>query len=136
MSSLQFRIQYPNGRGEQLIVDSDQVLIGSGAYCEIRLPPEHAAVEHVLITFLGGAVYAQARWMNTPPTINGSPVTQAPILPESILTIGHVQIAIAVVESADSPNVIQKKDQKTSPTTLVLAAIIFPAAIFLLMDDD
>jgi hypothetical protein len=136
VAGLQFRIQYPDGRLEQLVVDSDSVLIGSGSHCEIRLPPEQAAVEHVLITFLGGAVYAQARYMNPPPTINGAPFTQAPLLPESVLAVGHVQMAVAVVEIADDPNVIKKKEQKTSPVTLVLCALLFPAAIILMMQED
>lgn len=136
MAGLQFRIQYPDGRLEQLAVDSDSVLIGSGSHCEIRLPPEQAAVEHVLITFLGGSVYAQARYMNPPPTINGAPFTQAPILPESVLSVGQVQIAIAIIEIAENQQVIQKKQQKTSPLTLVLSSLIFPAAIFLLMQEE
>lgn len=136
MSGLGFRIQHPDGRFEQLTVDSDTVLIGSGAHCEIRLPPEHAAVEHVLIRYYGGAVYAEARHHNPPPLINGSPFTQTPILPQSILVVGQVQMAVAIVEIADNPNVLRKKDQKTNPIVLILAAVIFPICIFLLMEDD
>lgn len=133
MAGLQFRIQYPDGRLEQLAVDSDSVLIGSGSHCEIRLPPEQAAVEHVLITFMGGSVYAQARYMNPPPTINGAPFTQAPILQESILAVGQVQMAISVIEIADNQRVVQKKQQKTSPLTLVMACIVVPVSIIMLM---
>ena len=133
MAGLQFRIQYPDGRLEQLAVDSDSVLIGSGSHCEIRLPPEQAAVEHVLITFLGGTVYAQARYMNPPPTINGAPFTQAPILQESVLAVGQVQMAISVIEVADNQRVVQKKPQKTSPLTLVIACLLVPISIIMLM---
>jgi hypothetical protein len=136
VAGLQFQIQYPEGRLEQLVVDSDSVLIGSGSHCEIRLPPEQAAVEHVLITFSGGQVYAQARHMNPPPTINGAPFTQAPILPESVLTVGRVQMAIAVVQVADDPNVIKKKEQKTSPVTMVMCALLLPVALLLLIQED
>ena len=79
MSGLEFRIRHPDGRQEQLVVDSDRVLIGSGAHCEIRLPASEAAVEHVLVTFLGGGVFATARALSPAPTINGSPFTQAPL---------------------------------------------------------
>jgi len=54
LTGLQFRIQLPDGGPQQLLVDSDRVLIGSGAHCEIRLPGDQAAAEHVLISFLGG----------------------------------------------------------------------------------
>ena len=43
MSGLEFRIRHPDGRSEELVVDSDRVLIGSGAHCEIRLPAAEAA---------------------------------------------------------------------------------------------
>jgi hypothetical protein len=48
-TSLLVGISYPNGRREELTVDSESALIGSGAHCEVRLPAEHAAVEHLFI---------------------------------------------------------------------------------------
>ena len=49
LTGLSFRVQLPEGGPQQLLVDSDRVLIGSGAHCEIRLPIDQARVEHVLI---------------------------------------------------------------------------------------
>lgn len=137
MSGLEFRILYPDGRNEQLVVDSDRVLIGSGAHCEIRLPTAESAVEHALVTLLGGNVYAQARALNPPPTINGSPFTQAPLLADSVLGVGAVQIGVAVVEvdGNANANVIKKKREATSPLTYVLAIIAVPISLFILFDD-
>jgi hypothetical protein len=120
VSGLEFRIQHPDGRAEQLVVDSDRVLIGSGAHCEIRLPAADASIEHVLVTFLGGGVYAQARALSPPPMINGSPFTQATLLPASVLGVGKVQMTINVVEIAETAKVIRKKKESTSPLTYVL----------------
>ena len=54
ITGLQFQIQQGEGTiPESLVVDSDRVLIGSGAHCEIRLPGDQVAAEHVLITFMG-----------------------------------------------------------------------------------
>jgi hypothetical protein len=61
MSVLRFDIRHADGRAESLLLDADRVLIGSGAHCEIRLPLDQAAVEHVLIEAPGGIVRAQAR---------------------------------------------------------------------------
>lgn len=135
MSGLEFRIRYPDGRTEQLVVDSDRVLIGSGAHCEIRLPAAESAIEHVLVTFLGGGVFATARALSPPPTINGSPFTQAPLLAESTLGVGQVQMTIGVVEVVENANVIKKKQERTSPMTYVLAAIAVPLSLYIIFDD-
>jgi hypothetical protein len=135
LSGLEFRIRHGDGRTEELVVDSDRVLIGSGAHCEIRLPASDAAVEHVLVTFLGGGVFATARALSPPPTINGSPFTQAPLLSESTLGIGSVQMTIGVVEVAENAIVIKKKQEATSPMTYLLAAIAIPISLYIILDD-
>ena len=135
MSGLEFRIRHPDGRQEQLVVDSDRVLIGSGAHCEIRLPAAEAAVEHVLVTFLGGGVFATARALSPAPTINGSPFTQAPLLAESMLGVGQVQLFVGVVDIAENANVIKKKTERTSPMTYVLAAVAVPLSLYIILDD-
>ena len=135
MSGLEFRIRYPDGRNEQLVVDSDRVLIGSGAHCEIRLPAAESAVEHVLVTFLGGGVFATARALSPPPTINGSPFTQAPLLAESTLGVGQVQMTIGVVEVVENAKVIKKKQERTSPMTYILAVIAVPLSLYIIFDD-
>jgi len=135
MSGLEFRLRYPDGRTEQLVVDSDRVLIGSGAHCEIRLPAADAQVEHVLVSSTGGGVYAQARALHPPPTINGSSFTQAPLLPDSILAVGSVEILVHVVEVEGNANVIKKKKESTSPLTYVLAIVAIPLSLYILFDD-
>ena len=135
MSGLEFRIRHPDGRSEELVVDSDRVLIGSGAHCEIRLPAAEAAVEHVLVTFLGGGVFATARALSPAPTINGSPFTQAPLLAESTLGVGQVQILVSVVDVVDNTKVVKKKAEKTSPLTYVLAVIAVPLSLYIILDD-
>jgi len=135
VSGLEFHIRQADGREERLVVDSDRVLIGSGAHCEIRLPAAEAAVEHVMVTFLGGGVFATARALSPPPTINGSPFTQAPLLAESTLGVGQVQMTVGVVEVEGNANVIKKKQERTSPMTYVLAAIAVPISLYIILDD-
>jgi hypothetical protein len=135
VSGLEFRIRHPDGREDRLVVDSDRVLIGSGAHCEIRLPATEAAVEHVLVTFLGGGVFAQARALSPAPTINGSAFTQAPLLPDSTLGVGQVELRVSVVDIAENANVIKKKQERTSPMTYVLAAIAVPISLYIILDE-
>lgn len=135
MSGLEFRIKHPDGRSERLVVDSDRVLIGSGAHCEIRLPSAESAVEQVRVTATAGAVHLEARALAPPPTLNGAPFAEAPYLAESILGVGKVEIVIAVVEVEGAANVIKKKQEKTSPLTYVLALIAVPISLYILLDD-
>jgi hypothetical protein len=136
LTGLSFRVQVGEGGApQQLLVDSDRVLIGSGAHCEIRLPGDQAANEHVLITFLGGNVYAQARALQPPPLLNGAPFTEAPLPPNAVLQIGRSEITVSIVEIADAANVTKKKAEPTSPVTYLLAILAVPLAIFVLFFD-
>ncbi|MCC6555567.1 MAG: hypothetical protein IT372_21610 [Polyangiaceae bacterium] len=132
LTGLQFRIQMPEGGPQQLLVDSDRVLIGSGAHCEIRLPGDLAASEHVEINFLGGHMYAKARALQPPPLLNGAPFTEAPLQPNSVLQIGRSEITVSIVEIADQANVSIKKSEPTSPFTYVLAVLMIPLGYFVL----
>ncbi|HSN98396.1 MAG TPA: FHA domain-containing protein [Candidatus Nanopelagicales bacterium] len=135
LTGLSFRVQLPDGGPQQLLVDSDRVLIGSGAHCEIRLPGDTAASEHVLITFLGGNVYAQARSLQPPPLLNGAPFTEAPLAPNSLLQIGLSEITVSIVEIADQAGVKKKQSEPISPLTYILAILLVPLALFVLLDD-
>jgi hypothetical protein len=136
VQGLRFHLRLPDGRAEVLTVDSDRVLIGSGAHCEIRLPGEHAAVEHVEVTMTPGGAYAQARALDHLPTINGVEFMQTPVLDSAVLGIGGVQIQVAVVQIEDNPNVIKKKTEKTSPMTYVLAIVAVPLALYVIFMDE
>jgi hypothetical protein len=135
VAGLAFQIQLPDGRTEDFLVDSDRVIVGSGAHCEIRLPPEHASVEHVVVSLSGANVHAEARVLDPAPTINGTPFAQAPLLVDAVLGVGGVQIRVRPEDVANQANVIRKKDEPTSPLTYVLAAVAVPISLFILFDD-
>jgi hypothetical protein len=135
IAGLEFTISATEGEAsDKVVVDSERVLVGSGPHCEIRLPADQAAAEHVLITFLGGAIYAQARAYQPPPLLNGSPFTETPVNPGARLSIGRVEITVSVVEIADVAKLVQKKKERTSPITYLIAAIAIPASLYVLLD--
>ena len=136
VSGLRFTVRTPDGRTEVLTVDSDKVLVGSGAHCEIRLPAEHAAVEHIEVTMAHGSASAQARAVDRLPTMNGVEFMQSPILPDAVMMVGACQLEVQVVEIEDNPEVIKKKQEKTSPLTYVLALVALPLAAYVLLVDD
>jgi len=135
VSFLRFQIRHPNGQVEQLQVEAERVLIGSGAHCEIRLPIDQAASESVRVQGGPGGVYAEALSFDPPPTINNTPFSQAPLQPESILGVGKVQIYVSFGAEGGGAAVVAKKEQKSNPVLLVLCTLaILGGSYFFIFD--
>ena len=88
MRTLKFQIRQHTGQVDQLSMEAERVLIGSGAHCEIRLPVDQARVEHVLIELGPAGIFARALNFEPPPTINNIPFQQAPLPPGAMLGVG------------------------------------------------
>lgn len=136
MRVLRFQTRFPTGQIEQLTVEAERVLIGSGAHCEIRLPLAEARVEHVLIELGPAGIFARALNFEPAPTINNVPFTQAPFPPGAILGVSGTQIYIDVVEGAPSGGHLLRKERKASPIMILALAIIIPSAGYLLFGGD
>ena len=139
MSVLRFQIRQPSGQIDQLFIESERVLIGSGAHCEIRLPLDQAAVEHCLVQLAPAGVFVQALSFQPPPTVNGIPFTQGPLPPDAVLGVGQFQINVTRAEgAAAAPGTAQAaaKKKSTGPLAVVALAVIGAAAYFLLFTDD
>jgi hypothetical protein len=135
MQALKFDIRHPDGRTDELRIEGERALIGSGAHCEIRLPLDQAAVEHVAIQLTPAGVFADARSFQPPPTLNGSPFQRTQILPGSVLGVGYTQITVSVLEVAGGADAAKAKEQKTSPLTLLMALIVMPLALYIIFQD-
>ncbi|AKU94465.1 hypothetical protein AKJ09_01129 [Labilithrix luteola] len=120
---------------EQLSIEAERILIGSGAHCEIRLPVDQARVEHVLVELGAAGVFARALSFEPPPTINNVPFTQAPVPPGSILGVGGCQIYVEIAEGqAVTPDKVKKSE--SSPITLLAATLIIGVGGYMLFTDD
>src|SRR5215472_11141250 len=104
LQGLQITLRFPDGRAEQLVVDSEALLVGSGAHCEVRIAPEHASAEHLKLSIVGDSVHAEARSFQPHPTIDGAEFVRTPVSPESVLGVGPVQIRAARVLLAEKPS--------------------------------
>lgn len=133
MSILRFQIQHMNGRIEQINVEAERALIGSGAHCEIRLPIDQASVEHVLIQVGGGNVFAQALVFQPAPTINNVPFTQSPLPADAVLGISQTQILVSVADEVGAGAVIKGKEKKKSnPVVLLIGGGLIVAILYML----
>jgi hypothetical protein len=94
MVTIRFRVQHADGRIEELLTESQQVLVGSGAHCEIRLPLDQARVEHVLIQSTPAGLRASARCFDPLPQLDGVEFTHVPIRDRAVLGIGKTRIEV------------------------------------------
>jgi len=137
VSFLKFQIRHPNGQIEHLNVDGERVMIGSGAHCEIRLPVDQSALEAVLVQHTAAGIYAKALSFDPPPTLNNTQFSQAPVHAESVLGVGQMQIYVTISnEEGAGPAVVARQKQKTSPLTVVLAALCALAGGYYVLGTD
>lgn len=94
-----FRVVYADGRTEQILVDADRALIGSASHCELRLPPEVAAHEHVEVFAHEGAVHFATRpyALLSLPVLDDVATVEGRWQSGSALRIGNVQMYIELV---------------------------------------
>ena len=137
MSLIRFEIRYGDGRKEITQVDGERALIGNGAHCDIRLPLDQAANEHVAVEVVGGSVRVETKAFDPPATMNGMPFTNMPITPDVPLKIGSTRIFIALGDAAfEGGAVVQKKAEQTSPLMKVVAIAVLVAGAYMLMSND
>ena len=94
-----FRIVYPDGRQESVTVDSERALIGSASHCELRLPPETAAHEHVEVFAHEGAVHFATRpyALMSLPALDGVATAEGRWPAGASLRIGDMQMTVELV---------------------------------------
>ncbi|WP_394822978.1 hypothetical protein [Pendulispora albinea] len=112
-TGLKFRVRHADGRFEQFLVDAERALIGSAAHCEVRLPPEVAALEHVEVFASDRRVHFSVRTNAIPPSLDGAPYASGPWAPGKVLAIGGTTLT---VESVD----LDSKQRGRSPFWLLL----------------
>jgi hypothetical protein len=126
----------PTGQVDQLNIESERVLIGSGAHCEIRLPLDQARVEHVLIELAPAGVFARGLNFEPPPTINNIAFTQAPLPPDAVLGIGQTQIYVMASDQAGGGAVVQQKKKGSSPIMLIAIIAMAAGGGYMILGDD
>ncbi|HVH48140.1 MAG TPA: FHA domain-containing protein [Labilithrix sp.] len=94
MEELHFTIQHPDGRLERSIVQSPRTLIGSGAHCDVRLSPDQASFEHVVIETTPNGARVQHLTASPQATLDGAPFAVAPLGHSALLRLGMTTLTI------------------------------------------
>jgi hypothetical protein len=134
MSLIQFDIRYPNGQREAIVVEGQRALIGSGSHCDVRLPMDQAAYEHVRVESIGNTLRAEAVAEQPLATINGMPLTQSPLAADSVLGIGNVRIFVGhVSDIMEGAQLSAAKSKQSTPMVRVALVVGFAAAAYMLL---
>lgn len=94
MAKLELELQREGQRPEIICLDSERVLIGSEAYCDVRLPIDEAAPEHVLLEVHGQSLRVIALSAARPLSIDGRPSARGTIASGSAIGLGKLTIRI------------------------------------------
>jgi hypothetical protein len=137
LAVLKFDIRYPNGHRELAEVEGERALVGSASHCDVRLPVDQAAYEHLVIEVSGGIVRAFAKATHPPATIDGMALTESAVKPESILGVGGVSLFVLFVPDVGEGDSLTTKDkQESSPLVRIVALVALPVAGYLLLAEN
>jgi hypothetical protein len=126
--SLRIEIRQPEGQLDELTVDSGRVLVGSGAQCEIRLPPDVAETEHLVIAVSERALFAEVSASRGGVMLAGAPFTRGHVESGAVFAIGRVLLRASLV---DRPDIAGRRNSR-SPSGYVVAVILFAVLYYAL----
>lgn len=94
-----FKLTFDDGHVENMLVDAERALIGSAAHCEVRLPAEISAHEHVEVYAHEGAVHFATKPLahDNLPLLDGDAAMEGTWGSGSTLEIGGVSMTIELV---------------------------------------
>ena len=115
-------VRHADGRDQRLHVESQSALIGSAAHCEVRLPLDQAAGEHVLLLREGESVTAEARCSSPAPTLDGTPLRVARLDVGSVLALAETRIYVSLAKSTAGRTARETRRKWAVRTVLALIA--------------
>ncbi|MEY4575838.1 MAG: hypothetical protein RL701_541 [Pseudomonadota bacterium] len=116
-------------RGHKLTVfevNYDRALIGSGAHCDVRLAPNEAAIEHLVVRLVGDdEVFGETKAIEPVCLLNGAPFLEGRLVATSLLELGGVALRV-LRTNREEPAAVRKagaSKSTTSPTVQALGLI-------------
>jgi hypothetical protein len=128
VSVIRFDIEYPDGRRESIHVDSERIVIGSAAHCEMRLASDLCAPEHAVIEVIGEMFRVEARAFEPQLLLDGRPIRRASLPPGGVLAIGGVSIRVA---PGDPMLVAKTEGRAVTPLRFAIAVLTLLAVALL-----
>lgn len=133
MGLIKFDVRFPNGHRESAVVEGERALIGSASHCDVRLPLDQAAYEHVLIEVHAQTLRAEARADKPETTINGMPYASSALAPDAVLGVGDIRLYVSFVSDLIEGLNVQKKKDEANPAIRMVAMVVFAGVAYLLL---
>jgi hypothetical protein len=129
MKTLTFVVKEPRRPDVVIDVKADRILLGSGAHCDIRLPLECAAWEHLVITIENDRVIARVIPTDSIAFFDGEAKRQTELDPGAVIRIDSVDVELRSYVDREA------KAEKQSPlrTAVLLAGLTVAAAGLLVL---
>lgn len=109
------------GKVDVLEVHADRALVGSGAHCDVRLMPDEAAVEQLLVETRDDDVFVRLLSFDVPCLVNGAPFLEGRISPDALIELGAVALRVRPCELAQAPAPRRARSSSTHPALQALA---------------
>lgn len=131
--ALKVNVRFRDGSRQELTVDAERALIGSGAHCEIRLPSEDSAVEQLAVSMSSGNLFGEVRHLERQVLVNGVPFLEGRLPPGAVVRIGNVELVIEPFETSLALSGKKHRENSGSPLIYALAVVGFPLGFYLLL---
>jgi hypothetical protein len=111
------------GKVEVLEVQADRALVGSGAHCDVRLLPDEAAVEQLIVEARDDEIFVKVCSFDPPCLLNGAPFLESRLSPDALIELGQVALSVRLTALKESDRPSQRSGSTTSPAVQALGVI-------------
>jgi hypothetical protein len=112
-----------HGKVEVLEVQADRALVGSGAHCDVRLMPDEAAVEQLIIEARDEEIFVKVCSFEPPSLLNGAPFVEARLSADALIEMGQVALRVKRIALTESAKPRAKAGSETHPMIQALALV-------------
>ena len=134
--SIKFEIRYPNGKRDEVLVDGERAVIGSGAHCHVRLSMDQAAYEHLVVEAVGNTLRVETKVDQPPSTVNGMAFSSVALPPEAAIELGGVRLmASLVLDGGQKAGSDPAHKKELSPASVLGVVVILGTLLFLAVWD-
>jgi|GEM_PF-7058295 len=97
-----FSLTHVGGKQEQTSSNAARMVIGSGAHCDVKLPTDQAAFEHVIIELVNNEFIARSTGASPHATLNGVVLQRSVLHSNSVLEISGNRVQVEIRQSTDN----------------------------------
>lgn len=112
-----------SGKVEVLEVRGDRALVGSGAHCDVRLLPDEAAVEQLVVDVRSEEVFVRVSSFEPPCRLNGAPFLEGRVSPDAVIELGDLALCVRLTQPTRGDGPSKKTKDQTHPAVQALGLL-------------